>query len=160
MVAFAFAAGALVVVGGGAVTATVAARRAAHDRRRAARRRRTLLDVADGAGAEALVRALERPSDGADALADRLLALWRAFPPDERAMRALSLAQQAHAGEGGARDFCATLAYATATEARCDDATPPHRVPATRSSRYCHTTRPWRSYTRRSSSPSRRRYSQ
>ena len=76
----------------------------------------TLLDVRSAEDAVVLVRTLDR-GDGTDALATRLARVYDAFPPDEPAMRRLSLLQQRHAREGGLRDYCATLLYAVATEA-------------------------------------------
>lgn len=81
---------------------------------------RTVVDVRDCADAERLVRALDR-GDGADGLASRMTRVFDAFPPDEPAMRVLSLLHQRHAHEGGPRNYCTTLVYAVATDAcnRC-----------------------------------------
>ena len=86
-------------------------------RKHAARRRArpgTLVDARDVASVEALVRSQDR-GDGTDALAARLAAVFRAFPPDEGVMRRLSVMQQRHEGEGGLREFCVATVYAVAS---------------------------------------------
>jgi hypothetical protein len=75
----------------------------------------TLVDAPSPADVERLVRLLDR-GDGADELAVRLEQLYHTFPPDERVLRRLSLAQQAAARTGGAREYCLTLVYVVATE--------------------------------------------
>ena len=77
--------------------------------------RRTLLDAGDAPSVVRLVRALDA-GDGADGLAERLARLLGRLPPDEPLMRRLSVLHQAHAREGGAVDFCASLVYMVATE--------------------------------------------
>lgn len=54
-------------------------------------------------------------SDG-DALALKLHRLFETFPPDERVLRRLSLAEQRTRGTGGLEDFCATSVYSVASQ--------------------------------------------
>ena len=55
-----------------------------------------------------LVQRLSSGGSDTDALASRLLRLYRTFPPTERHMQALSMLQQEYAGTGGLEEFVAT----------------------------------------------------
>lgn len=88
---------------------------------------RTLVDAADAASVESLVRAVDG-GGGADELAARLEQVFRRFPPSERVMRRLSLLDQAHARDGGARAYCIVCVYAVATHVLCHGARPPDRA--------------------------------
>lgn len=84
-------------------------------RRRWRSPKRTLVDAPDVKSVVDLVRRLDR-GEGADALADSMERLLRAFPPDEATMQRLSVLQQRHEGEGGAREYSVMCMYAVANE--------------------------------------------
>lgn len=75
-----------------------------------------------------LVRRFER-GDGTEALAARIEAAMRRFPPDECDMQRLSLLQQACAEMHDERAYCTTMLYAIAQVVVADTPPPPPPPP-------------------------------
>ena len=73
---------------------------------------RTTLDVSTADDALRLVRRMSAPGLSTEALADRLTACYRRFPPDMRSMQRISIAQQRLEGSGGELEFATSTVYA------------------------------------------------
>lgn len=55
-----------------------------------------------------LVERISQHDSDADAIADRLLRIYRRFPPSERHLQAVSLLQQRWSGSGGREEYVTT----------------------------------------------------
>ena len=78
---------------------------------------RTIIDTENAEDAVRLVAHLSTAVTTSGALADRLIAIYRRFPPRERSMQSMSFEQQKLHGTGGPTDYAVCTVYSAQLEA-------------------------------------------